>query len=283
MTRGDVGPPGMYMSLDLSRDGSRAVTEIAKPGATYHSTLSTLDLSRSVLTPLTSGEVNDSDPRFGVSGDVVFARNSGDAPGIMQIDPAGGQPRLLVPRGALPVLWLEDWARDGKSLVYRSGADRDAWQATAAGTTPVRLTRAPESVDQVQLSPHGRAIVYNTAESGRFEVYLAPVPYDGRRWQVSNEGGVQATWRADGRELYSLGLDGALFAVRVDREGAGVELSKPERLFRTTLPVISAVVEQYRPAADDRRFLFCLPLTSVQSAPLRVVLGWPARAAHAGQ
>jgi eukaryotic-like serine/threonine-protein kinase len=94
---------------------------------------------------------------------------------------------------------------------------------------------------------------------------------------------VQATWRGDGRELYYLGLDGALFAVRVERVADRVELSKPERLFRTGLPVISAVVEQYRPTADGRRFLFCLPLTSVQSAPLGVVLNWPARTVRHGE
>lgn len=52
--------------------------------------------------------------------------------------------------------------------------------------------------------------------------------------------------------------------------GAGA----PQLLFRTTLPVISGVVEQYRPSGDGRRFLFCQPLTSVRHEPLRMLLNW---------
>ena len=56
-----------------------------------------------------------------------------------------------------------------------------------------------------------------------------------------------------------------------------LEPSKPELLFRSRLPVISAVVEQYRVTADGSRFLFCTPLTSVQQEPLRVLLNWKER------
>jgi Tol biopolymer transport system component len=277
---GDVGPPGLYITFDLSPDGSRVVTEIARPGTTPRSTLATIDATRGVLTPLTSGEVNDSDPRFGPGGDVVFARNSGETPGILRSDPAGGAPTLLFPRGTFPVLWMEAWSRDGKSLVYRSRADRDAWQTSTSAPAPQRLTQASEPVEQVQLSPTGRWMIYNSAESGRFEVYVSPVPHDGRRWQVSTNGGVQATWRADGRELYYLGLDGALYAVDFQEERGQAGLTSPRRLFRSPLPALSGVIEQYRPAADGQRFLFCLPLTSVQDEPLRVVLNWPARLSH---
>ena len=37
---------------------------------------------------------------------------------------------------------------------------------------------------------------------------------------------------------------------------------------------------QYRVTADGQRFLLCLPVTSVQREPLRVLLNWPARLAH---
>ena len=280
---GDVGPPGQYASFDLSPDGGRLVTEILKPGSSgspWRSTLSTLDTQRGVLTPLTSGERNDTDPRFGPNGDVVFARNSGEPTGIVRSDPAGGQPSLLFSRGKLPVLWMEAWSRDGRALVYRSGADPDAWQVPSAPdplAAPQRLTRASGSIEQVQLSPDNRWIAYNAEESGRYEVYVSPVPYNGKRWQVSTEGGVQATWKADGRELYYLGLDGALYVVDVRAGADRIDLTAPRRLFRSGVPVISAVVEQYRPTADGERFLFCLPLTSVQRDPLRVLLNWPAR------
>jgi hypothetical protein len=51
----------------------------------------------------------------------------------------------------------------------------------------------------------------------------------------------------------------------------------PRLLFKTSLPVISAVIEQYRPSDDGQKFLFCLPLTSVRREPLRMLLNWKTR------
>ena len=88
---------------------------------------------------------------------------------------------------------------------------------------------------------------------------------------------MQALWRGDGRELYYLGLDGGIYAVAIGSHDNVLEPSRPELLFRSRLPVISAVVEQYRVTGDGSRFLFCVPLTSVQQEPLRVVLNWAER------
>jgi Tol biopolymer transport system component len=224
---------------------------------------------------LTIGDQNDSDPRFGPDGEIVFARNSRDAPGIMRLETASGRTATSFPRGKLPVIWVEDVAPDGTAVVYRSGASRDAFQLEKGGSEPQRLTDAREPIEQVQLSPDRRWIAYNTAETGQSEVFVSTVPRGGERRQVSASGGVQATWRADGRELYYLGLDGALYGVDIVTSGTSLSASAPRLLFRTPLPVISAVVEQYRPSGDGQRFLFCLPLTSVRSEPLRVLLNWP--------
>jgi eukaryotic-like serine/threonine-protein kinase len=272
-----MGPPGLYVTFDLSSDGTRVVVEVAKDSQGRYASLSSLDTARGLLAPLTMGDLNDSDPRLGPGGEVAFARNSKEGPGIASMATTGGSPRLVFPRNDLPVIWLEDWADDGSSMVYRSGRDRDAWQLVAGSREPRRLTEAREPIEQVQLSPDARWIAYNTAESGRHEVYVSPVPANGRRWQVSAAGGVQAIWRQDGRELYYLGLDGSLNAVEIRSEADRLHVGPPQLLFRTPLPVISAVVEQYRSASDGTRFLFCLPLTSVQREPLRVLLNWPAK------
>jgi Tol biopolymer transport system component len=188
---------------------------------------------------------------------------------------------MIFPRAATTVIWVEDWAADGSAVVFRSSANRDAWLLTAGSDQPARLTDAKEPVEQAQLSPDARLITYSSAESGRQEVFVVPVPFTGERWQISAGGGVQPTWRTDGRELYYLGLDGALYAVAISRDRGVVQASRPTMLFSTQLPVISAVVEQYRPSGDGQRFLFCLPLTSVQREPLRVLLNWPERLAQA--
>ena len=271
-----VGPPGLYVTFDLSNDRSKLVVEVSKDTARY-STLSMFDTERGVFVPLTSGEQNDSDPRFAASGEVVFARNSRDGAGLMRMDPASGRISTLLARGTQPVMWLEDWAADGSSIVYRTAANRDGWQLLTGASEPRRLTNATEPVEQLQLAPVGQWLAYNSAESGRSEVFLSSVPFGGERKQVSIAGGVQPTWRSDGRELYYLGLDGGLYAVDIASTPTSISAGPPRLVFRSSLPVISAVVEQYRPSADGQRFLFCLPLTSVQREPLRMLLNWPAK------
>ena len=272
---GDVGTPGAYGSFDLSGDGSQVVAELRKERPATRSTLVLLDTRRDVVTALTTGELNDTDPRFGASGDVAFARNTGARPGIAHIERAGTEPSILMARGPAEVVWLEDWAGDKGGVIYRSSLNPDAWQILP-DRPPRRLTHTREPVEQVQRSPDGRWMVYNNADSGRAEVYLSSIA-TGERWQLSDAGGVQATWRGDGAEVYFLGLDGGMYVVDVrDRNGAP-EASKPRLLFRTRLPVISAVVEQYRVTHDGERFLLCMPLTSVQQEPLRVLVNWPAK------
>ena len=276
-----TGPPGLYGGFDLSPDGSRVVIEVLKDGTAVRSTISSLNTSSGVFTPITSGDLNDNDPRFGPGGEIAFARNTSDPPGIVRVDSTGAHPTVLLPRDKLPVVWLEDWAPTGGALVFRSSADRDAWELPSGSQERRRLTAAKEPIEQVQLSPDSRWIAYNTAESGRSEAYVSPVPATGRRWQISNEGGVQPLWRADGREIYYLGLDAALYAVEVKVDGQEFKTGRPQLLFRTPLPVISAVVEQYRVSPDGGRFLLCAPLTSPQREPLRMLVNWPAKLARA--
>jgi eukaryotic-like serine/threonine-protein kinase len=275
VSMGDVGAPANFASFDLSPDGARVVAEVRKDGSVPRSTLTLLDTVRTVSSALTAGERNDTDPRFGPDGDIAFARNDGATPGIVRLAGAATAPELIVPRGKAPVVWLEDWAglRDG--VVYRTALDRDAWQLADQGAAR-RLTHAREPVEQIQLSPDGQWIAYNAADSGQPEVYVSPTSGSGERWQISSAGGVQALWRGDGRELYYLGLDGAIYVVDVASSSGTLTPGKPRLLFRSTLPVISAVVEQYRVTADGERFLFCVPLTSVQQEPLRVIVNWTA-------
>jgi Tol biopolymer transport system component len=252
------------------------VAEASRDITARRSTLVLFETARGVLSPLTLGDQNDSDPRFQDDGSILFARNASGTPGVVRVDVKSKAQSVTFARGSLPVIWLEDASPAG-DVVYRSGANPDAWQLIGGRGEPRRLTSAREPIEQVQMSPDGRWIAYNTAESGRSEVFLSSVPAGGERRQVSVEGGVQATWRKDGRELYYLGLDGGVYAVALDPSGPSLRVGPPSLLFRSALPVISAVVEQYRPSGDGQRFLFCLPLTAVRSEPLRMILNWPAR------
>src|SRR5713101_5116974 len=58
-----------------------------------------------------------------------------------------------------------------------------------------------------QFSPDGKWIAYQSDESGRFEIYVQPFPGPERKTLVSSDGGVQARWRQDAKELFYLASD----------------------------------------------------------------------------
>jgi hypothetical protein len=99
---------------------------------------------------------------------------------------------------------------------------------------------------------------------------VIPFPPTGDKWQISTAGGVQPTWRADGRELYFLTLDATMMAVDIHPE-KHFEWGKVHQLFYSQIS-ISEEREQYVPAPDGRRFLFVKPLAA--GSPFNVVLNW---------
>ena len=104
-----VGGPGLLRDIE-SVSGSvedRRRAQQRCHGAVWM--LSLLDAARGAFAPLTVGDQDDSDPRFGPDNEVVFARNSRESSGVTQMDPANGRLTTLLPRGKLPVIWLEDW------------------------------------------------------------------------------------------------------------------------------------------------------------------------------
>jgi Tol biopolymer transport system component len=118
----------------------------------------------------------------------------------------------------------------------------------------VRVTDQGSHVsDELSVSPDGRWVAFNSDESGRWEVYVAEFPAFTSKRQISESGGVQPQWRADGREFFYLASDGSLMSARVDTRG-GLTLSTPSRLFSTRFAT-NPHLTQYAVTADGQRVL----------------------------
>src|SRR5262249_49453948 len=93
--------------------------------------------------------------------------------------------------------------------------------------------------------------------------------------QVSNTGGGQARWRADGKELYYLSLDGKIMAVDI-RTTPGLEAGIPRQLFETRVGGrANPVWDQDGVTAGGPEF----PVVEVvkeRPRPITVILDWPA-------
>jgi hypothetical protein len=90
---------------------------------------------------------------------------------------------------------------------------------------------------------------------------------------VSSAGGVQARWRADGRELFYIAADGAMMAVTV-QGGHELKLSAPQRLFTLPEGLGSPILDDYAVTGDGRAFLVAERIQSRGVQPISVIVNW---------
>jgi hypothetical protein len=127
---------------------------------------------------------------------------------------------------------------------------------------------------KAQFSPSGRFFAYQSDESGRFEVYVAAFP-SGGKWQVSQEGGSEARWRDDERELFYIDRDNFIVAVEVTTAGT-FDTGSTHRLFQFH----GAGGEfRYDVSADGRRFLVTSALAENLALPVTVITDWTRKVA----
>jgi hypothetical protein len=85
---------------------------------------------------------------------------------------------------------------------------------------------------------------------------------------------VQPTWRADGRELYYLALDGTLMVVQVSPDSSR-RFSQPAPLLKLGSPDIdNPGMETYAPAPDGQRFLTLRPEGEAARPTFSVIVNW---------
>jgi len=125
-----------------------------------------------------------------------------------------------------------------------------------------------------QFSPDGRWIAYSSNESGRSEVYVAPFPGPGGKWQISTAGGNLTRWRRDGSEIFYLGLDAKLMVAAVNGRGSDFQVGAVKALFEVR-PVLG-LRYPYAVSPDGQRFLINSLPAEGDAAPITVVLNWTA-------
>jgi hypothetical protein len=111
-------------------------------------------------------------------------------------------------------------------------------------------------------------------------VYVQPFPGTaGEKWQISNQG-EEPKWRQDGNELFYLGADQRLMAVRI-RTSPRFEADRPVPLFEAPAMIGNTLGlgTRYDVAPDGQRFLFNAPVGD-PSKPITVVVKWAATLPH---
>ena len=168
------------------------------------------------------------------------------------------------------------WSPDGQSIIYErfEGGQFDLWVLpTSEGSEPWPYLESEFSEEEPQFSPDGRWMAYASAESGRLELFVRSFPEAAGKRQVSTSGGDQPRWRADGKELFYLALDGTLMAVPTDGTGNTFETGSARPLFQTGISPRAGGYRGYDVTGDGERFLLRVRETA---ASVTVVLNWTA-------
>jgi Tol biopolymer transport system component len=262
----------------ISHDGRRLAVQRTVSGNTD---IWLVDLERGPSIRFTSDPQADIAPQWSPRGDRIAYASQVD--GVFELfeqaqDGTGG--RLLLRTGQSKQ--ITDLSRDGRFLLYRSVAttpmpDTDIWALALDGDgTPVPVVRTRFEERDAQFSPDGTWIAYQSNESGRHEVYVQPFRTDGERLRISTDGGVQARWRSDGRELYYLTPEGQLTAVPLSSgsDGRSLRAGAPVPLFRAGVGAVQGIgLHSYLVAPDGQRFLLDT-VVEQQAAPIALILNW---------
>ena len=171
-----------------------------------------------------------------------------------------------------------DWSSDGQVLLYGEDGPKtfpDVWALPMQGRKPVAVANSPFTELNGQFSPDGRWVVYQSNESGRFEIYVVPFPAGSGKWQISTGGGIWPRWRHDGKELFFVGPDSQTMAATITASGTSFEAALPVALFKTLIVGLGANKPQYAVSADGR-FLMTVATDDATTASMTLLQNWTA-------
>ncbi len=272
-TVGEPAPLDSVFSPVLSPDGTRFVTSQYEKG---DFDIWVYDLNRGGGQRITFDPSLDIAPIWSRDGNrILFSSGRSGRFDLFQIDPASGTSESLLYSSGQNK-YPTSISPDGRFLLFSSLTERnnfDVWALPLEGAgkrvaSPLIATDADER--SAAISPDGSRVAFVSNESGRPEVYVQPFKPGGvtgvPKTLVSDRGGENPRWRADGRELYYWLPDRTLASVSF----ADADTLRPgvaQRLFR--LPGA-----RWDSAGDGTRFLVGEPKERAV-APFTVVLNWP--------
>jgi Tol biopolymer transport system component/predicted Ser/Thr protein kinase len=278
-----VGPPGEYLSVELSPDALRLAADRGDP-ETGNVDIWLFDLARGASSRFTFHPAIDSGPVWSPDGRrIAFRSNRDGVFNLHQKDASGAAEEELLLK-TLANKFPTGWSPGGRWLLYNEQDTKtrwDLWVLPQDGRQPQPWLRTEFDEVRGRFSPDGQWAAYTSNESGRYEIYVRPFAPGGAagtgKWPVSTGGGEQPRWRGDGKELFYLGPDRRLMAVEVRTAGGRFEVGPPRALFLMRAAVLPGAFHTvYAVTADGQRFLINTEGEEAASQPATVVINWTA-------
>jgi Tol biopolymer transport system component len=276
---GRLGDRAKYLDVNLSPSGTHAAVTVME-SSTATRDVWTYDVARGLpRTRFTFDPEDELDPHWSPDGSrIAFAsRKKGHLDLYVKAANGADSEQLLLADDLDK--YPMSWSPDGRFLLYVSiGATtgQDLWVLPLTGEVrkpfPFRNTRFSEGTGT--FSPDGRWIAYRSNETtARTEVFVAPFPDSGGKWQVSTMGGSAPRWRRDGKELFYVGPGNTLMAADVSVQGGRVEVGTIRKLFQARAVTPRSF---YDVTPDGQQFLVNTLDDPATSLPVTLVVNWPA-------
>jgi eukaryotic-like serine/threonine-protein kinase len=265
---------GTYYGPRLSPDGTRLAVDFGDPNRNVW----IFDLRRALKTRLTFGPTEGA-PVWSPEGSrIAFSTlfgGIGSSEILAKKTNGEGQNETLYAPQSMEI--PTDWSSDGRFILL----DNNYSILSEVDVLPLAGDRKPYPFAKSQFpersghfSPDGRWVAYTSREPGREEVYVAPFPGPGGKWQISSSGGRMPRWRRDGRELYFVAEDDSLMAAEVEASQNKFEVKNVRPLFRVNLA--AEAMERsgsYDVTADGTHFFINASSDEAQP-PITLVLNW---------
>ena len=256
---GTVGSPALFDEPMLSPDGTR-VSVGQTNTETDVGNLWAVDLVRNSIARLTPAELDANDAVWSPDGRrIAYRANVAQGSEVRIRDLATGREETIFRSAGLP--GPIEWHPGGEFLVVARSIETglNLLLVPLTGDRKARPLLDERVRRQLRFSPDGRFFLYASDESGQHEVYLRRFPPTSERWQVSQGGGAEPYWRADGREVYFMDRDRTLTAVYI-RTSPAIEVGTPEALFATATRFVADYRSTYVVTGDGQRFLVNVPV-----------------------
>jgi Tol biopolymer transport system component/tRNA A-37 threonylcarbamoyl transferase component Bud32 len=278
---GGLGDPATYYDQRISADGQKVAVSLFDPSAR------TIDIwiyevVRGLRTRFTFDPAFERFPVWSPEGSRVVFGSTRKGQYDLYVKPASGAgtEELLLTTGLN--LYPTDWSADGRFVLYWSAGDPktgyDLWVLPMEGERkPLPFLQTSYNESDGHISSDGKWMAYVSNESGSDQVYVAPFPGPGGKWQISTAGGSRPAWRRDGKEIVYLAPDDKLMATEVNAKGSNFEVGAVRPLFQarpqrtgTFFPTL------YDTSRDAQRVLVNTAMSQKSATPVTLVVNWTA-------
>lgn len=250
-----VSPDGRQVAFELAEDGAPA----GQPPnmRLYVASLDAIDKRRALQYTLTS--TRNIAPMWSPEGDFIVFLAQGNGSDMLFRQRSDGyiQPSYVVD-GRAP----EGWYKGGRLVFITRKGDHD-YGISQMDLATKKVTRLVdiEGSDQhsSRISPDGRWIAYSSNETGRQEVWAEPLPQNGKRFQLTRDGGRHPVWSPDGRKVY-FDQGGRMYRLDLTFTADALQASAP-----VALPITGFqqgdLRRQFDLMPDGKAFLMLFPVS----------------------